>query len=335
MKRTFIMILLILATVLSGFASLSCAPRSYSGPIQPITLAYSPYLETAVYWIAENQHFFSQNGLEVTFVKYDTLAPAVDALLKGEVDIVGNITEFQLATRALQNARISTIGSVTNSQTTFLIGRKDRGINQISDLKGKRVGSLLGTLTDFYIARLLQLNGMSVKDVTIIGVNSAAISVSAVVNGDVDAIVVGQPYANSARNQLGSNAFYQSAQSGQSLYALAVSTNDWLTKNPEIVTRFLKSLAQSEEFLVRRPAEAKTIIQNRLNIDTASLESILPQDTFSLSLDQSLIIAMEDEARWIISNNLTSAKTVPNFLDYLYTDGLKAVDPSAVSIVGK
>ena len=53
----------------------------------------------------------------------------------------------------------------------------------------------------------------------------------------------------------------------------------------------------------------------------------------SFSLDQSLITAMEDEARWMIKNNLTTEKQVPDFLNYIYVDGLKAVKPGAVNII--
>jgi len=35
----------------------------------------------------------------------------------------------------------------------------------------------------------------------------------------------------------------------------------------------------------------------------------------------------------MIKNKLTSEKTVPNFLDYIYEDGLKAVKPEAVNII--
>jgi NitT/TauT family transport system substrate-binding protein len=42
---------------------------------------------------------------------------------------------------------------------------------------------------------------------------------------------------------------------------------------------------------------------------------------------------MEDEARWMISNNLTQEKQVPDFLNYIYEDGLKAVKPEAVKII--
>lgn len=42
---------------------------------------------------------------------------------------------------------------------------------------------------------------------------------------------------------------------------------------------------------------------------------------------------MEDEARWMIKNNLTSEKKTPNFLDYIYLDGLEKIKPESVNII--
>jgi hypothetical protein len=42
---------------------------------------------------------------------------------------------------------------------------------------------------------------------------------------------------------------------------------------------------------------------------------------------------MEDEARWMIKNKLTSEKKVPDFINYIYVDRLKAVKPEAVNII--
>ena len=53
-----------------------------------------------------------------------------------------------------------------------------------------------------------------------------------------------------------------------------------------------------------------------------------------LSLDQSLVTAMEDEGRWMIDNNLTTEKTIPNFRYYIYSKGLMEVNPDAVNIIG-
>ena len=62
------------------------------------------------------------------------------------------------------------------------------------------------------------------------------------------------------------------------------------------------------------------------------MTSIWPNHQFALSLDLSLIAAMDDEANWMIDNNLTTQKTVPDFSNYVYLNGLKAVNPGAVNI---
>jgi hypothetical protein len=62
------------------------------------------------------------------------------------------------------------------------------------------------------------------------------------------------------------------------------------------------------------------------------MESMWPEHQFSLTLDQSLQIAMNDEGRWMINNNLTSERTMPNFRNYIYTEGLEEVKPESVNI---
>jgi NitT/TauT family transport system substrate-binding protein len=95
----------------------------------------------------------------------------------------------------------------------------------------------------------------------------------------------------------------------------------------------LNSLAQAEDYVIRHSTEAKAIIQKRLQYDDAYMAAIWAEHQLSVTLDQALIIAMEDEARWMIKNDLTKEKTVPNFLDYIYEDALKAVKPEAVNII--
>jgi NitT/TauT family transport system substrate-binding protein len=75
----------------------------------------------------------------------------------------------------------------------------------------------------------------------------------------------------------------------------------------------LKSLTQAENYLYRNPEAAKAIIQKRVNYDDVLIKTFWSENQFTISLDQSLIVAMEDEARWMISNNLTTGKAGPQF----------------------
>lgn len=307
--------------------------QGYTGKAESITVGYSPFEQTALLWIAEDRHFFSRNSLNVTLRKYDTGVGSLDGMLNGETDITVGVTEFPTIGMVFQKERIRTIGTLAKIEQIYLVGRKDRGIENVSDLKGKRVGTTLRTVAHFYLGRFLGLHGMNIKDITLVDVKTPAEWVNAVANGDIDAIATAQPYANSARERLGANAVVWPAQGSQPIFGLIVSTDEWITNHPELVSRFLKSLAQAEEYATRNPAEAKAIVQKRLNLDAARMETVWSQDQFSLSLDQSLILAMEDEARWMMNNNLTTEKNIPDFLDYIYEDDLKDVKPEAVNII--
>ncbi len=100
-----------------------------------------------------------------------------------------------------------------------------------------------------------------------------------------------------------------------------------------MLRRLMKSLDQAENYIVSHQDEAKAIVRRRMNFDVTYMESLWPRYQFALSLDQSLITAMEDEARWMIKNKLTQEKKVPNFLNYIYVDALKAIKPEAVNII--
>ncbi|MHB8842399.1 MAG: ABC transporter substrate-binding protein [Candidatus Aquicultor sp.] len=331
MKKTVAVV--IVAIALIAIVAVITLVSGCSGKMESITVAHAQFESTALFCVAEDQQFFSQNGLNVTSRKYDTGVGALDGMLNGEADIAVGTAEFPLVRRAFQKERIGTIGSIDKIEFIYLIGRKDRGIEKISDLKGKRIGTTSGTIAEFYLGRFLDLHGMNMQDITFVDIKTPVEYENAIANGDIDAVVTAQPNANSIKDRLGDNAGVWPAQSDQPQYALIISTDEWITKHPELVSRFLKSLAQAEEYAFRNPAEAKAIVQKRLNLDAAYMETVWSQNQFSLSLDQSLILAMEDEARWMINNNLTTETAIPDFSNYVYVDGLKEVKPEAVNII--
>ena len=331
MKKTLVIALAVFTALSSGFA-FSCQGVS-SGPMESITVAYSPFESTALFWVALDQQYFSRNGLKVTVQKYDSGAASLTGVLNGEADILVGLTEFPAVRAAFQKAPMAILGIADRGEFIYLIGRKDRNIDGVSDLKGKRVGVAFGTIAQFYLGRLVELNGLNLQDLTLVDLKTPEEWVNAVVDGDVDAVVNAQPDADTAKERLGDNAFFWPAQSGQFLNMLIVSTDGWVTDHPETVKKFLKSQLDAEDYLIRNPAAAKNIVQKSLNLDAGYMDTVWSQNQFSLSLDQSLIIAMEDEARWLIENNLTTEKSVPDFIDYIYTDALRAVKPHAVNII--
>ncbi len=112
-----------------------------------------------------------------------------------------------------------------------------------------------------------------------------------------------------------------------------VTTNEVVTARREAIERFLNALLEAENFVKQNPDQAKDIVTERLGVEEDYVASVWPKNNFTTSLPQSLILAMDDEARWSIANNLTDKKAVPNYLDFIYLDGLEAIKPEAVTII--
>jgi NitT/TauT family transport system substrate-binding protein len=251
-------------------------------------------------------------------------------MLKGEADIA-EAAEFPFVRKVFQKEGILIIACNDKFENDYIVGRKDRGIRRISDLKGKKIGVTLKTINEFYLGRFLALNGMNIQDVALVDLTPAQF-VSAIVHSDVDAIIAWQPYIHRIQKEVKGVTIWP-AQSSQAVYGILVCSNGWLTQHTDTVKRFLKSLRDAEDYLVHHPNEAKAIVQKRLNYDDSYIARVWPQHRFTLSLDQTLIVAMKDEAQRMINNNLTAEKEIPDFVNYIYIEGLKAVKPEAVNII--
>lgn len=327
------MAIILVAVVATIFGLASClnSQRNYTGKAESVTIGMEATAVNSLIYIAENQNYFAANGLNVIIKDYASGLAAVNGMLNNEVDIA-TAAEFVIVGKALTNERIRTVGSIDKFRHNYLIGRKDRGIENVADLEGKKVGLPLKTAAEFYLGRFLELQGMHIQQVTLVDVSPPKL-VDALLNGEVDAVIAWQPNARSIEDRLGNGIVKWPAQSEQATYCSVISTDAWIAAHPELADRFLNSLAQAEAYLIRRPAEARAIVQKRLKYEDAYIATIWPEHQFSLSLDQSLILALEDEARWMINNALTDEKKTPDFLDYIYVAGLEEIKPEAVNII--
>ncbi len=311
------------------------SPAEYggrSGPLASITIGTTTSEVNSLIFLAQDQGYFTRNGLSVTHKIYSSGLAAVEGMLKYEVDIATG-SEFAFAGKAFSRKDIRTFGVINRSSVEYLVGRADRKIKTVADLKGKRIGVPLLSRPEFSLDRFLNQRGIADSDVTLVNVPVHQ-SVDALASGKVDAVTAWQPYVNKMREQLGQGIVVWKTQDHQPSYTLLICTDRFASpQKPERITGLLKALLQAESYFINHPEAAKAIIQKKLLYDQAYMATVWPDYNFAVLLDQSLIVAMEDEARWMIGHKLTQEKQVPNFSDYLYENALKALKPEAVRII--
>jgi ABC-type nitrate/sulfonate/bicarbonate transport system substrate-binding protein len=333
MKRFVLLAIVIfgvLAIVLGSLFYLS-SRKTYEGKTASLAIG-TPALETnALIYIAKDMGYFEKNGLNLTIKQYDSGGAAVPALIRNEIDLAV-ASEFVMVAHLLQQREIRTFGSIDRFENMFVIARKDRKIRKVTDLKNRTIGLPRGTIAEFYLSRFVTLHGFGPSDLTILNVRPDH-SAAALAAEDVYAVVTWHPYLDRIMDRYGSGVTVWPIQSSQLTYWNIIGRDDWIGTHRETIVRLLRSISQAENYASLHPEETKTVIKKRLGYNDAYVAKVWGDNQFSLSLDHSLIAAMEDEARWMMKNNVTREKQIPDFLNYIYVDGLKAVKPEAVNII--
>jgi ABC-type nitrate/sulfonate/bicarbonate transport system substrate-binding protein len=93
----------------------------------------------------------------------------------------------------MANQSVQTIATTNRFLQIYVVGRKDRGVLDISDLANKKTGLSMNTAAAFYRGRFLELNRVNSDQASLLNVPPSQI-VDALANGTVDAVVTWQPY---------------------------------------------------------------------------------------------------------------------------------------------
>jgi NitT/TauT family transport system substrate-binding protein len=145
---TFITLIALASGIITGCSG------GPGGQMDSITFGTTPTGTAVSIYLAQDQHYFASNGLTVDVKDYPTGVAATEALLKGEVDIALS-AEFPMVAKAFEEHKLSIVAVLHRFSSQYLFGRRDRGIEKIADLKGKKIGVARNTISEFYLARFL------------------------------------------------------------------------------------------------------------------------------------------------------------------------------------
>lgn len=327
-QRMFIAIAII---VLIGIPVGGCQekPEEYTGPVEKITVAAAEYLTGALIYVAEDQGFFEENGLDVTIEGYGSGKACADALIAGEADICTS-AGFVFVSNSFDYTDLRVFGTVATVQVKELIARKDKEITTIDDLAGKKIGVTGGSGAEFLFGVFLTLNALSYEDVELVDLRPSEI-VEAISNGDIDAGFIWDPYTYNIKKELGENVI--SWFGGEDFYFVLLTKEDWVKSNPAAAGRFIKSVLEAEDYIRDNSEEAKEFVRNRFDYESDYIDYSWPKQEFTVILEQAMLITFEDQARWRMKQGLTDATEVPNYLYYIYMDALEEFKPEAVGII--
>jgi sulfonate transport system substrate-binding protein len=327
-RRFTVFVLAALAVIV--FVGTGC--QKQAGPPEKITIAYSTAYNAILMYIAFAKDYFAQEGLEATPQPHAFGKPALQSVIEGKADIA-TTGDTPIVFAVISGKQITTLAMIqTSNRNEAIVARRDRGIVKPTDLQGKTIGVTLGTTGDFFADSFLIYHGIDRKHVKIIDLKPDEMAV-ALTTEKVDAVSTWNPNLIQLKKKLGSKGiiFF-----GESLYTeifCVVGGQEYVKKNPAAIKKVLRALLKAEVFVQQHPEEARRYVAEFIKADKIVLDELWDIFTLRVALDQSLLVDLEEQTRWAMKHRLTVRRDMPNYLDFIYVDGLSAVKPEAVRII--
>lgn len=324
----------LLATLAMGLGFETVRAQSAKKPYSDgkISIADGSSINSALLYVALKNGYFREEGLDVTCRLFSSGKAALDAVREGKADLA-TVADLPIMSAVMEGARISVVASISESfRENAIVARKDRGIQSPGDLQGKRIGVPPGTAPDFFLDAFLIFNRIPLEKIKQIPLSGDRIS-QALENGDVDAVAVWKPLVLKLQDRWGANAYIDY---GRTLYHMVwnlAGPEDFMKGHPEAVKKILRALIRVKDFVREKPAEAQKITAGFLGLTEGQVARSWNEYAFQVTLHPLLLMNLENQARWAIRKKSVPQRAVPNFLTHFYFEGLKAVNPEAVTIV--
>ncbi len=229
--------------------------------ISSVNIAFLPI------YVAQDKGFFKQEGLDVLFVMFNAGSTNLQALIGGDIQIMGSAFVETIGGRAA-GVDIKNFWGICNLMPFQLYSQP--GFNSMKEAKGKRFAiSRFGSLTDFLTRATLNHFGINPKEVTIMQIGSTPARFAALTAKGVDASIVWFPVTEIAKSKGFVKLLDLKEVFPEWPYETFAAKESWLANEKPTATKFLRAYQRAVKHTLENKQDAVRAIQKYVKMDPA------------------------------------------------------------------
>lgn len=174
--------------------------------------------------------------------------------------------------------RLQMVGTALLPNALVFVVKPDSGIEEVADLKGKKVGIQSATSNVAYAAvKMLEGAGLTRDDVEFVNTKSIPDTLTALDNGVIDCGFSAAPLSTQGEADGKVRVLWAWATSDAPKVTESgvFVDRDFLASDRDVVRRFLKSIAQGQQFIGANPTEAAEIYSKDYKVELTTAQLVL------------------------------------------------------------
>src|SRR5258708_6066311 len=234
--------------VLAG-AAVAAEKITYLLPAPPSLPAFAPWV------LAKHLGFYSEAGYDVEFVVARGCGDVAKQIGVGNAPIGGAIGDTPIIVRG-NGVPVKAVGLMGSGALTVVVGRKDRGIEKLEDLRGKKISVLaFQDTTSYALLGALASKNIAKGDVDAQAVGPAAVA-SLVVAGTVDACACTPDWEINVKDGIKDTVSLPTKDYFQSMSQAILASDKMIAERPDMVRAIVKATLRGMKFVMDDPDKA-------------------------------------------------------------------------------
>jgi len=222
---------------------------TYLLPAPPSLPAFAPWV------LAKHLGYYKEAGYDVDFVVARGGVDVAKQVGVGNAPIGGAIGDTPVIVRG-NGVPVKSVGLMGGGALTVVVGRKDRGINKLEDLKGKKISVLsFQDTTYFALLGALASKGNSKNDVSAEAVGPANVA-KFVIAGTVDACACTPDWEIDVKEAVKDTVSLPTKDYFQSMAQAILTSDKMIAEKPEMVRAIVKATLRGMKYVMDDPAKA-------------------------------------------------------------------------------
>ncbi len=267
-------LVLILIFVAIASAIIILPNKSSMEELTEIRIGYRTHVFYLPLFIAVENGYFVEQGLNVTIENFESTNTIVDSLLAGRLDAslsgVNLPILFSIEEKIPGQFKIFTVAPFEkDKQLSAILVKKDSNFTNILSLKNKRLGIFQGS-TALLLTRLILVDyNLTTKDLEIIQI-SPSIQLQALESMSVDAIFVLEPLATIGVEKNIAKIIEKEPIANHIAelpFTSSVTTTKFYDNNRDVVKKLITITNKAIDFIEQNPVESKKILAKYTNLD--------------------------------------------------------------------
>jgi NitT/TauT family transport system substrate-binding protein len=263
-----------------------------SAELAPIRLAFSTWNGYAGLVIGVESGMFEDEGLDIRYTVIEDPVQRFNAFKAGELDAIATTPDTFSRNYARGIQSVQVLGLDASVGGDGIVAERD--ITSVEQLSGQRVAVSEGSTSQWFLAYVLDQNGLSLEDVEQVNLTSADAG-AAFAAGRVPVAVTWEPWLTRAEENPNGRVLVSTEDYPDIITDGVAFTPEFVEANPETVTAFIRAYGKVMDAIEANPDEmfehatdylGQTVDEIKAILETVPLWTLEESQEFYGTADQ-------------------------------------------------